>query len=67
MSAKRNRGLLEALRLLGLPQREPTEDDRPRQTPLPGPTGAPLPGQFDLFGRKTQGLGDGSIGGEEDR
>jgi hypothetical protein len=48
MTRKSPRGLSEALRARGLPQRKPTEHDRPPPQPLPGPKARPLPGQLSL-------------------
>ncbi len=46
-------GVSESLRLRKLPQRKPTEADRPPVTPLPGRQIKPLPGQLDLDGNET--------------
>ena len=42
-------GLAEALRLLRLERRRPSDDDRPRVTPLAGPKVRPLRGQLNLL------------------
>ena len=47
-----NPAVAETLRLLKLPQRKPTDADRPPVKPAPGRKIKPLRGQLDLDGRE---------------
>lgn len=47
-------GLLDALRLLKLEKRRPTDADRPPVIPMPGRKVRPHRGQLDLDGNEVQ-------------
>jgi len=51
-------GLAEALRLLRLEKRRPTEADRPPPSTLPGRKLRPLAGQLELGAEPEETLGD---------